>query len=110
MLYEIFNHVHDSNVMQRVLQLLDTDYLIMELGLEAIQTAFVQQRCLQVIYLYVPGPRIAFVEEGNQWHPSHMRGKKMLVENGVVQRLVLLAQSVCAEVRDEAIKVLRKAI
>ena len=39
-----------------------------------------------------------------------MRGKKMLVENGVVQRLVLLAQSVCAEVRDEAIKVLRKAI
>jgi hypothetical protein len=88
----MFDLLVSSNVIQRIIGLMGANTLPLLLW-----------EVTKVITYFGPGPRVAHTPKDSQFHPDKMVHKGILINNGVLQKLIELISSSCSEVAEQSI-------
>lgn len=91
-LLRVFDLLINSNVIHRIISLLG-----------ASAEPHIQWEATKIITFFAPGPRVAHTPEDSLFHPSKMITKAILINGGVVQKLLELVRSPCIEVKEQAV-------
>jgi len=91
-LLRLFDLIINSNLIQRVIALLDYS-----------SYPHIQWEAEKIITFFAPGPRIAHTPEDSLFHPKKLTTKAILINGGAVQKLLALLKSPCLEVKEQAL-------
>lgn len=84
--------LNSSSMMTRVLQCL---------GIHSVSE--IQWEALRIITLFAPGPRVPGLPEAHMLHPTNQHTKNLILASGAAAQIVVLCDSSCLEVRDQAL-------
>ncbi len=91
-LFRLFDLLINSNVIHRVVALLG-----------ASTQPHIQWEATKIVTFFAPGPRVAHTPEDSIFHPTKMVTKALLINNGVIQKLLELIKSPCIEVKEQSV-------